>query len=110
MAAAITAAEAGSQVILLEGKDRVGKKLLSTGNGRCNFSNDIMAADCYYDADPLFVETVLGKNCVAELLEWLKNATGWPSVHTYKFAIHKKTGKTLSELRKEYMQKNSVEE
>ena len=73
MAAAITAAEAGSQVILLEGKDRVGKKLLSTGNGRCNFSNDIMAADCYYDADPLFVETVLGKNCVAELLEWLKN-------------------------------------
>ncbi len=73
MAAAISAAEAGSHVILLEGKDRVGKKLLSTGNGRCNFTNDIMTSDCYYDADPLFVETVLGKNGVAELLEWLKN-------------------------------------
>ncbi len=73
MTAAITASESGAHVILLEGKDRVGKKLLSTGNGRCNYTNEIMTADCYYDADPLFVETVLGENCVAALLEWLKN-------------------------------------
>ena len=73
MAAAITASEARARVILLEGKDRVGKKLLSTGNGRCNFTNETMTADCYYDADPLFVETVLGRNCVEDLLEWLKD-------------------------------------
>ena len=39
MMAAITAAEAGAHVILLEHKDRIGKKILSTGNGRCNFTN-----------------------------------------------------------------------
>ena len=50
------------------------------------------------------------ENGEMSLLEWLKNATGWPTVHTYKLAIHKKTGKTLLELRKEYMQEHSVEE
>ena len=73
MTAAVTASDAGSHVILLEGKDRVGKKLLSTGNGRCNFTNELMRTDCYYDADPRFVETVLGDHCVSDLLEWLKN-------------------------------------
>lgn len=39
MAAAIAAAEAGDRVTLLERMDRVGKKLLATGNGRCNLMN-----------------------------------------------------------------------
>lgn len=37
------------------------------------------------------------------LQQWLRNATGWPSVQTYVFAIHKETAKTLQQLRKEYM-------
>ena len=44
------------------------------------------------------------------MLAWLKDVTGWPTVHTYKIAIHKEIGKTLSELRKEYMQENLEEE
>ncbi len=39
MAAAIAAAECGESVLLLERMDRVGKKLLATGNGRCNLMN-----------------------------------------------------------------------
>ncbi len=39
MTAAIAAARAGAEVFLIEGNDRVGKKLLSTGNGKCNFTN-----------------------------------------------------------------------
>ena len=39
MAAAITAAERGHAVTILERQARVGRKLLSTGNGRCNLSN-----------------------------------------------------------------------
>ncbi len=37
---------------------------------------------------------------------WLKDVYGWSSVDTYAFAIHKETNKTLSEIRKEYMEKN----
>ena len=37
---------------------------------------------------------------------WLRNMTGWKSVETYKFAVHKVSGKSLSEIRKEYMEQN----
>ena len=40
MFAAITAAEQGSRVLLLEANDRLGKKLLITGKGRCNITNN----------------------------------------------------------------------
>ena len=40
MFAAITAAQCGSRVLLLEANDRLGKKLLITGKGRCNVTND----------------------------------------------------------------------
>ena len=40
MFAAITAAREGCRVLLLEKNDRLGKKLLITGKGRCNVTND----------------------------------------------------------------------
>ena len=40
MFAAITAAEKGSRVLLLERNERLGKKLLITGKGRCNVTNN----------------------------------------------------------------------
>ena len=40
MFAAITAAVQGSDVVLFEANDRLGKKLLITGKGRCNVTND----------------------------------------------------------------------
>lgn len=40
MFAAITAARQGKRILLLERNDRLGKKLLITGKGRCNVTND----------------------------------------------------------------------
>ena len=45
--AAITAAENGASITILEHMPRVGKKILSTGNGKCNMTNLHMTADCY---------------------------------------------------------------
>ena len=45
MFAAITAAQRGSRVLLLERNDRLGKKLLITGKGRCNVTNDCEPAE-----------------------------------------------------------------
>ncbi len=45
MFAAITAAEQGSRVLLLEKNVRLGKKLLITGKGRCNVTNDCSARE-----------------------------------------------------------------
>lgn len=51
MMAAITAAKQGAEVILFEKNDRVGKKLLVTGNGKCNLSNTEFSVDQYYCSD-----------------------------------------------------------
>ena len=45
MFAAITAAQQGYRVLLLERGDRLGKKLLITGKGRCNVTNDCDARE-----------------------------------------------------------------
>ena len=45
MFAAITAARQGCRVLLLEQNDRLGKKLLITGKGRCNVTNDCSARE-----------------------------------------------------------------
>lgn len=50
LAAAIAAAEAKPElkIVILEKLSRVGKKLLATGNGRCNFTNRNINQNCYY--------------------------------------------------------------
>lgn len=48
MMAAITAASKGLKVCLLEHQDRVGKKILSTGNGKCNLTNLEISPDCFH--------------------------------------------------------------
>ena len=45
MYSAITAAKNGCRVLLLERNDRLGKKLLITGKGRCNVTNDCTAQE-----------------------------------------------------------------
>ena len=55
MMAALTAAEDGSRrVVLLERQQRVGRKLLATGNGRCNLTNTGAAPENYHGAQPEF--------------------------------------------------------
>ena len=51
MMAAIQAAMSGAQVTIYEKTDRVGKKILATGNGKCNLSNQNMDLSNYYCED-----------------------------------------------------------
>lgn len=53
--AAITAAKEGGKVLLIEKKNRLGKKLLATGNGKCNFTNAHQDKECYRSEDVEFV-------------------------------------------------------
>ncbi len=54
MIAAMGASSKESKVLLLEQKDRVGKKLLSTGNGKCNLTNSYQGKECYRGRHPEF--------------------------------------------------------
>ena len=57
--AALTAARNGHAVTLLERQSRVGRKLLSTGNGRCNLTNLHVAPVHYHGLSPDFVRPAL---------------------------------------------------
>lgn len=60
MAAAIQAArDSENNITLLERQSRVGKKLMATGNGRCNLTNTGAAPENYHGSDPDFVRPVL---------------------------------------------------
>jgi len=60
MAAALQAAWRGASVTLFERNAVVGRKLLVTGSGRCNITNDGVAAEKYTCADPEWMATLLG--------------------------------------------------
>ncbi len=57
--AAVSAARQGSSVLVLEQKDKAGKKILATGNGRCNFTNSHQTPECYRSDDSSFAWKVL---------------------------------------------------
>ena len=59
MTAALSASSCGIPVTLIEHKDRVGKKILSTGNGKCNFTNQFQGKRDYYGSSPDFVVPAL---------------------------------------------------
>ena len=48
LAAPIAAAKAGAKVIVWEHNKSVGKKILATGNGKCNYTNLLMNPDCFH--------------------------------------------------------------
>ena len=54
MMAAISAARAGADVCILEHNEKLGKKILATGNGRCNFTNRLQEPSCYRSSQQEF--------------------------------------------------------
>lgn len=59
MTAALAAARAGAEVLLLEQNERIGKKLLLTGNGKCNYTNLELDAARYDTDGPDFVRELI---------------------------------------------------
>ena len=58
MMAALGAAERGAKVTILEATARIGNKILLTGNGKCNFANEVMDESCYSCKDEIFVPKI----------------------------------------------------
>ena len=70
MMAAITAADCGHRVTLLERQSRVGRKLMATGNGRCNLTNRHAAPTHYHGEDADFCAYALSAFDVDTTLDW----------------------------------------
>ncbi|MEL7296041.1 MAG: NAD(P)/FAD-dependent oxidoreductase [Pseudomonadota bacterium] len=60
MCAHVTAA-AGKSVLVLEGSNKIGKKILMSGGGRCNFTNLYCDPDSFLSANPHFCKSALSR-------------------------------------------------
>src|SRR5690606_6334732 len=58
---AITAARRGKRVVVVEHPNRVGKKILMSGGGRCNFTNTGTTPDNFLSANPHFCKSALAR-------------------------------------------------
>lgn len=57
--AAISAGSNSRSVVLIERNDKLGKKILATGNGRCNITNLDANSSRYHGASPEFIDKIL---------------------------------------------------
>lgn len=59
LVAAILVARKGQEVILLEQNSKIGKKILVSGNGKCNIDNKYISLNRFHSQNPDFIEEVL---------------------------------------------------
>lgn len=71
MTAALFAAKSGAKVRLIDGNEQVGRKLLVTGSGRANLTNQRMDASRYNCADPAWMQILLAGFGHADLIRIL---------------------------------------
>ncbi|MCC2602596.1 BaiN/RdsA family NAD(P)/FAD-dependent oxidoreductase [Sphingopyxis yananensis] len=79
---AATAGQRGKRVLLLDHADQVGKKILISGGGRCNFTNIHARPENYISANPHFVKSALARYTPADFIEM---------VDAYGIAYNEKT-------------------
>lgn len=91
MMSAILLSREGIDVTIIEKNSTLGKKILMTGNGRCNYFNQDIDIDKYYTSDYEFLKTIVNEDNVFKVKEFLnsiglvpriKNGYYYPSSNT----------------------------
>lgn len=62
-----------TRITLLEGLDRVGKKILATGNGRCNLTNEEITPEHYHSGRPELLAPLLAEMPPQRTLEFFRS-------------------------------------
>ncbi|ALH81813.1 NAD(P)/FAD-dependent oxidoreductase [Sphingopyxis macrogoltabida] len=79
---AAVAGQRGKRVLLLDHAEQVGKKILISGGGRCNFTNIHTAPERFLSANPHFAKSALARYTPADFIAL---------VNAYGIAFHEKT-------------------
>lgn len=77
--AACFASGGGNSVVLFEKQKKLGKKVLVSGNGRCNITNRNITSENYHGANPRFVLNVFSRFGLEETIEFFRSV-GLPLV------------------------------
>ncbi|MCR5871665.1 MULTISPECIES: NAD(P)/FAD-dependent oxidoreductase [unclassified Sphingomonas] len=79
---ALTAGQRGRRILLIDHADQVGKKILISGGGRCNFTNLGIAPNRYLSANPHFAKSALRRYTQHDFIDL---------VDRHRIAWHEKT-------------------
>src|SRR5436853_797926 len=79
---AIEAGRRGRRVVVLEHADKIGKKILISGGGRCNFTNLHCRAENFISENPHFVKSTLSTYTPADFIRL---------VEKHRIRFHEKT-------------------
>jgi predicted Rossmann fold flavoprotein len=60
-------------VVLFEKQKKIGRKVLVTGNGRCNIANRNLDAACYHGGNPRFVNNLFARFGLEETIEFFQS-------------------------------------
>lgn len=78
---AIEAGSRGRRVLILDHANKVGKKILMSGGGRCNFTNYHISADKYISHNPHFMKSALSRYTQWDFIDLVKQ---------HRIAFHEK--------------------
>ena len=70
LTSALIAKDLGIDVAIIEGTDRIGKKILTTGNGRCNISNSNINIDRYHSENLHFAKPTLDSFTIKDTIDF----------------------------------------
>lgn len=71
--AALSARPEGARVLLAEKEERLGKKILISGGGKCNLTNASVSLDNYHGTYPRFVQDALKSFGQGDLIAWMRS-------------------------------------
>ena len=77
---AIILSKANNKVTIIEKNSTLGKKILMTGNGRCNYFNQNMSLDKYYSHDKNLLENIINQENINEVLSFFDNIGIVPNI------------------------------
>lgn len=102
-------ASRNNQVILIDGNDRCGKKILLTGNGRCNYWNSDVSLNNYETDSSEKLKNILSEENKAETLEYLDSIGLYPKIKNGYYYPYSNQAASVREILEKEIKKSKID-
>lgn len=96
------------EVYLLDGEEKQGKKILLTGNGKCNYWNEDITLDKYNTDDFEKLENIISEENQEEVLSFLENIGLFPKIKNGYYYPFSGQASSVRELLIRNLEKNNI--
>lgn len=97
------------RVILLDGNDKCGKKILLTGNGRCNYWNADLSADMYETDCNDTLENIMSDTNVFSVLNYLESIGIYPKIKNGYYYPYSNQATSIREIFQKKVDNSNIE-